>query len=220
MPAKNSVKTYIENGYYHVYNRGVEKRNIFVDDMDYRMFLYYIKYYLEIPNDKDIKQKNRSLRDKVFLLGFCLMPNHYHLLLKQTTKDGMTKLLRAVVTNYACYFNRRYKRVGGLFQGRYKAALINQDSYLLHVSRYIHINPLELKEVENWKGSDPLHLYPYSSYAYYLRLKSAEWLNTDSILHYFSTAQRIFLKDMVSYRSFVENYSANPKETIGNLALE
>src|SRR3989338_7112279 len=125
MPSKNTVKLFVEDGYYHVYNRGVEARTVFLDDNDYLMFLYFLKYYLEEPQPDDIKQLKRSLRKKVSLLCYCLMPNHYHLLLKQFTRDGMTRLVRAVSTNYACYFNVRYQRVGSLFQGIYKAALVD-----------------------------------------------------------------------------------------------
>lgn len=220
MPAKNSLKFYIENGYYHIYNRGVEKRDIFLDENDYRMFLYQLKYYLGIPKEDDIKQKKRSIRSEIVLLGYCLMPNHFHLFIKQLTKTGMTKLLRAICTNYVCYFNKRYKRVGTLFQGKYKAALIENEPNLLHVSRYIHINPLELDRVGPWKGSDPLGQYPYSSYSFYLGLKAADWLNSNEILGYFKSAQKIHLRDILSYQSFVEDYPVDSKDYIKNLALE
>jgi len=220
VPAKNSVKLYIENGYYHIYNRGVEKRDIFLDENDYRNFLYQLKYYLGIPKEDDISRKKRSLRSEVVLLGYCLMPNHFHLYIKQLTKTGMTKLLRAICTNYACYFNKRNERVGSLFQGKYKAALIENEPNLLHLSRYIHLNPLELDRVGPWRGSDPLWEYPYSSYSFYLGLKSADWLNTNEILEYFRTAQKIHLRDILSYESFVENYPVDSKGYIKNLALE
>ncbi len=152
VPAKNTIRTFIENGYYHVYNRGVEKREIFIDDRDYRMFLYFLKYYLEPPHPDDISQRRRSLFNQVQLLAFCLMPNHFHLLVKQQSADSITKLLRAISTSYVGYFNRRYKRIGGLFQGKYKAALVESDEYLLHLSRYIHLNPQGLSRVGGGPG--------------------------------------------------------------------
>ena len=209
MPAKNTIKTYIENGYYHVYNRGVEKRKIFLDDMDYRMFLHFIKYYLSPPDKNDVIQKFHSLRQQVKLLAFCLMPNHYHLLLLQTTTSGMTEFLRAICTNYVCYFNKKNQRVGGLFQGKYKAVLIDNDEYLLHLSRYIHTNPLK-------KYSE----YPYSSYPYYLGYKSANWLNVNPILEYFSSPSFTPLKPFSTYQKFVEDNPIHIEKEVGILALE
>lgn len=144
MPAKNSIKQYVENGYYHLYNRGVEKRNIFLDDQDYSVFLGYIKQYLGPHEGSDPK----SLVDDIDLIAFCLMPNHFHFLAKQKTIDGITKFMRAICTNYVMYFNKKYERVGTLFQGKYKGVLLDNDTYLLHLSRYIHLNPIKI-------GSDP-----------------------------------------------------------------
>lgn len=220
MPAKNSVKTFIENCYYHVYNRGVEQRNIFLDDLDFRMFLFQLKYYLETPSKDDIKQQRRTLSKEIVLIAYCLMPNHFHILLKQLSRNGMTKLLRAVCTNYACYFNRRYNRVGTLFQGKYKAVPIELDPYFLHVSRYIHLNPKGLDRIGPWKGSDPLSAYPYSSYNYYLGLKNSDWLHPQEITNFFRDIRKTHFKDILSYQSFVEDYEENTRDVIGNLALE
>lgn len=220
MPAKNSVKTYIENGIYHVYNRGVNKADIFLDDKDFRFFLYFLKYYLEKPNEMDIKQRHKSLYKEVKLLAYCLMPNHFHLLLKQLTKEGMTKLLRAVCTNYVCYVNKRYGRSGTLLQGKYRAVLVLEEPYLLHLSRYIHKNPGELTRVGPYKGSDPLQNYPYSSYPNYLNLKQTNWLDTKEILGYFRTAQKTGENNFLSYQSFVEDNKEDLKETLGNLTLD
>lgn len=220
MPAKNSNKIYIENAYYHVYNRGVEKRKIFIDRQDYGTFLYLLRYYLEPLKNEDIKQTNRSLRKEISLLCYCLMPNHFHLLVKQHTINGMTKLLRAVCTNYVSYFNRKYSRIGPLYQGKYKAALIDNDPYLLHLSRYIHLNPIELDRVGPWKGSDPIEDFPYSTYTYYLGKKSCNWISAKEILTYFRSARNLHLKDYLSYENFVQNYTEDSKNILENLALE
>lgn len=220
MPAKNTIKIYVENGYYHAYNRGVEKRDIFIDDQDYATFLYLLKYYLIPPAKDDIKQTRRSLNKDIKLLAFCLMPNHYHLLIKQLTNTGMTKLLRALWTNYVAYFNLKYKRVGGLFQGKYKAAYIDNQMYLLHLTRYIHQNPLELDRVGPWTGSDPLHTYPYSSYSYYLGNKTAQWIDPKEIVSYFRSAKNIYSQDFHSYESFVEGFPEDSKNILGNIALD
>lgn len=219
MPSKNTIKTYVAGGYYHVYNRGVEKRNIFLDDQDYRVFLHLLKYYLS-PLDKQTEHPLANLQGfilvrprplanletEVDLLAFCLMPNHFHLLIKQITSDGMSKLLRRILTTYSMYFNRRYERVGHLFQGIYKAVLVNKDEYLLHLSRYIHLNPIELT------GFNPVS-YLYSSYAYFLRKKWAKWLKPDFILSYFDSSKE-------QYKDFIESYAQNSKESLGAMAID
>ncbi len=211
MPAKNSVKKFVENGFYHLYNRGVEKRNIFLDEHDYAVFLHYLKKYLDPTVPFGIGSDPHPLSSEIDLFAFCLMQNHFHLLLKQKSVDGITKLIRAVCTNYVMYFNKKYERVGTLFQGKYKAVLIENDSYLLHLSRYIHLNP--------YPGSDPKS-YNYSSYGYYLGNKNANWLNTTEILSYFKRARRVDLKDHFSYESFIDDHKVNSRETLGGLTLE
>lgn len=207
MPAKNSVKQFVENGYYHLYNRGVEKRNIFLDKQDYTVFLYFLKKYL----DSKLGSDPHSVAKEVDLMAFCLMPNHYHLLARQKTLAGITKLIRAVCTNYVMYFNKKYDRVGTLFQGKYKAVMVSNDNYLLHISRYIHLNP--------FPGSDP-KIYNYSSYSYYLGNKNANWLKTAEILAYFKHAKRIGLKDYLSYESFIDDHKMNSEQILEELTLE
>ena len=201
MPSKNAIKTYVENGYYHVYNRGVEKRTIFQDREDYSKFLYFIKIYLtpleELSKEFPLLRSNlvkNNLSGEVELLALCLMPNHFHLLIKQNTKVGMTKFLRQLNTSYSMYFNKRHERVGPLFQGRFKAANVETDEYLLHLSRYIHLNPLA-------RGAS-LDEFDWSSYLYYLGKKEpVSWLNTNFISEYFNNSKRGF-----SYKDFVEDY--------------
>jgi len=230
MPAKNSIKQYIENGFYHIYNRGVDKRNIFLDDQDYRVFLHLLKFYLS-PQEQKYQNQHpltevtgiipvrlhlfETLPNEIDLLTFCLIANHFHLLLKQITADGVTKLLRRITITYAMYFNKRYKRVGHLFQGIFKAAFIENDAYLLYLSKYIHLNPTELT------GIIPVN-YPYSSYAYYMGTKSAPWIKPKFILDYFQNNKNDLLlpKQINSYKSFVEEYQQNPQELLGTLLLE
>lgn len=227
MPSKNTVKQFVANGFYHVYNRGVEKRDIFLDDQDYRVFLHLLKIYLspeetdrnsltEITRFKPIRFRPlRNLNKEVELLCYTLMPNHFHLLIKQNTTDGMSKLLRRILTTYALYFNRRNNRVGHLFQGIYKAAMISNESYLLHLSRYIHLNPKEL-------GLTRMNLvsYPYSSCPYYLGQKSAEWLNTSFLLSFFKKTEDPLIKGLASYEEFVMKDLEDSQKMIGDLVLE
>ena len=139
MPHKNTIKPYVDNGFYHVYNRGVNKGDIFFDDQDYRVFLHLLKYYLSPVQSLDKEHPLTDLMEivrprplanlekEVDLVAYCLMPNHFHLLLKQNTIDGMTKLMRRLMTTFAMYINKRHHRVGHLFQAKYKAALIQDD---------------------------------------------------------------------------------------------
>ncbi len=229
MPSKNTIKQYIEGGYYHIYNRGVEKRTIFIDHQDYSVFLRFLKEYLLPLNHPDLL-KLKSLNKKrhpincssdIDLLSFCLMPNHFHLFIKQKTQQGIKSFMKALSTNYAMYFNYKYDRVGPLFQSIYKAALIEGESYFLHLSRYIHINPKEILDRDQ-----PLHEYPYSSYLYFLQRKRADWIKPYEILALFRSPKSILPNDMFSYQSFVENYgskgsnSSDSSEFLGDLTLE
>lgn len=196
MPSRNIVREFGEHEYYHVYNRGVEKRKIFLDERDYIVFLGLLKKYLgtEKPETKKLpRNANRHRPDKLIgeveVLSYCLMPNHFHLLLYQTSKDGVHKLLRRVATSYSMYFNGRYNRVGSLFQGPYKASRITRDGYLQHISRYIHLNP---NEYQTW---------PFSSLRYYRGDKQPpSWLKVEKILQLFY--------DRKEYLDFVDDYVA------------
>jgi putative transposase len=200
MPGKYAIKTYVENGYYHIFNRGVDKRTIFQDREDYTRFLYFLKIYLSstdlLHREFPLLRTNivsNNLHGKVELLAFCLMPNHFHLLVNQKEKDGITKFMRPLMNAYTKYFNSRHERVGHLFQGVYKAILVDTDEYLLHLSRYIHLNPLD-------RGAT-VDEYEWSSYPYYLDKKESDWLNPKQITDYFSKT-----KLTNSYKSFVEDY--------------
>jgi putative transposase len=213
MPSRNVVKIYVDNGWYHIYNRGVNKQNIFKDKEDYTALLGMLKKYLSAKVKVYNKESHITTEidnpdktwEKINLHAYCLMPNHYHMLIEQTEKEAMTKFLRRVMTAYSMYFNRKYNRVGTLFQGRYKATGIRDDGYLLHLSRYIHTNPLDLGLKKH-----ELVNYEYSSYKNYLGLKNASWLKTKEILKFFSNE-----KVGDSYKHFVEDWKApKDKETI------
>ncbi|MFA6016697.1 MAG: transposase [Patescibacteria group bacterium] len=223
MPAKNSIKTYIENGFYHVYNRGVEKRNIFLDQQDYCVFLSYLKIYLSPieksindinkDNSADFKNKNKIISEiytlnnffnKIELVCYVLMPNHFHFELRQTNRKDIEIFMRSLITKYTMYFNRKYHRVGPLFQGRYKAVLIQNEEYFLHLSRYIHLNPREILNREQ-----PLETYPWSSYQTYLNIIKINWIKKDIILNIF--VKNTFHK-FESYKIFIENYKEKSEE--------
>lgn len=221
MPAKNIVKTYIEKAHYHVYNRGVDKRKIFLDNQDCSMFLYYLRLYLlpieelkeeTLTGRTKIRFLNLNLSKEVSLLSFALMPNHFHLLLKQNSLDGITKLMKRIATAYVMYFNKKYKRLGPLFQNIYKSCLVNTDSYLLHLSRYIHLNSTMVAPTK-------INFLEFSSYPYYLNKKRATWIKPQEILDYFVSSEKKNFKDILSYQSFVEDYIQDPNQ-LENLTLE
>ncbi|MBU1084900.1 MAG: transposase [Candidatus Beckwithbacteria bacterium] len=230
MPAKNRIKTYKKDGIYHIYNRGVDKRKIFMDEQDYAVFLYLLKYYLSPPKkDETHPLANTSsavirprpienLHKEVDLLCYCLMPNHFHLLIKQITIDGMTKLVHKLLTIYSMYFNRRHKRIGHLFQGCYKAVLVDNDEQFLHLTRYIHLNPVDLIVT----GSDPVSEYPYSSFGYYLGKKSAKWVKPKEVLDCFNKleSKKLFGKKYSSYKEFVFDDKEDSLQTVDKLSID
>mgnify|MGYP001574133902 FL=1 len=219
MPAKNSRKTYVENGYYHIYNRGVEKRLIFLDQQDYAVFLSYLKEYLLPKNEKELyerladpnissKEKDKSLKllhlnnfsQEITLLAYCLMPNHFHFFLKQKSTGAIDSFMNSLATRYTMYFNRKYKRVGHLYQGVYKAVLVTSERQFIHLSRYIHKQALDLK-------NQPC------SYPEYLGLRQTLWIKPDEVLNYFSRTN-----PSLSYQNFVAQQEENEK--LKNLTLE
>jgi len=194
MPSRNLEKIYIPEAYYHIYNRGVEERIIFQEKNDYIVFLSLLKRYLSQEPAKDrAGREYPNYHKEITLLAFCLMPNHFHFLVYQHEKDAITKLLRSLCTAYTMYFNKKYKRVGHLFQSRFKASIIEKDSYLLHISRYIHLNPANYKKWE------------FSSLPYYLGRSRAEWLDSRPILELFEDGPYVkFLEDYEDHKKMLE----------------
>lgn len=219
MPGKNIIKTYIEKGFYHIYNRGVEEREIFLEDVDYKVFLSYLKFYL-LPKEKIVQLLNKYEKEnklfkmirinnffgKIQLLAFVLMPNHFHLLIRQKEKNDIESFMKSLLTKYVIYFNKKNKRVGPLFQGTYKAVLVEKEEQLLHLSRYIHLNPQEIL-LKNQKLVD----YPWSSYPFYVKNYQADWLDKKILLSYF---KKMSGTDYFSYQTFVEGYKGKSQDEI------
>jgi putative transposase len=187
MPSRNILKEDAPNSYYHIYARGIGKQTIFPDPSDFEYFLNLLPRHLSKEQVQGkLGYTYPHYADDIELLAFCLMPNHFHLLVYQKGVGGMTKLMKSIMTSYSRYFNLKYDRTGPLFESRYKAARISQDSYLQHISRYIHLNP------RYWQR------YKYSSVRFYLDEKSPEWLKPNKILDLF--------KERNEYRKFIEDY--------------
>lgn len=194
MPGRNIYKDYVPENYYHIYNRGVNKQQIFRDEDDYVVFLSLLKRYLGGEESKTLGGRiHPSFINEVELLAFCLMPTHFHLLIFQHNEIGMKDLLKSLGVSYAMYFNKRYKRKGPVFEQRYRASRISDDSYLLHISRYIHLNP------------DDYSRWSWSSLPYYLGKKKSEWLKPDRILEMFEAEDYLeFVKDHKSLHDELE----------------
>lgn len=157
--------------WYHVTSRGNEKKNIFSDAQDKKRFLEIL---LETSNLYGTE-----------VHAYVLMENHFHLVL-MTTEANLSSFMQRLNTTYTVYYNRRHKRIGHLYQGRYKAILIEEDSYLLELSRYVHLNPVRIKKFSRFdikKKRDIIRRYPWSSYTGYIYLKDREsFVNYGKIL--------------------------------------
>lgn len=192
---------FISGSFYHIYNRGVEKRKTFMGRRDYMRFLETLDFYRKTPVPMKLSDYRRGVvklkklenqTELVKIYCYCLMPNHFHLLVQQLSDGGISEFLRKVADSYTRYFNTKHERVGSLFQGVFKARLVETDEYLLQLSKYIHRNSFPLDE---WEAK----VYPYSSYPYYLSGEPHLFCNTEFILSYFSKSN-----PNLTYQSFVE----------------
>jgi putative transposase len=207
---------FAEGQIYHIYNRGVEKRDVFLDDEDYLRFIHNLFEFNDdvpvinagynfspetITNEFKVGKKPRKLL--VDILAFTLMPNHFHLLLRQHRTKGTVKFMQKLGTGYTMYFNKKYDRVGGLFQGRFKAVLVDKEVHLIHLPNYIHINPLNL----NYRGSTSIEFlenYRWSSFPDYIGKKNFPSVtNRELILNMFNGEEE--------YRKHIEDWVAENK---------
>ncbi len=200
--------TFAFGEFYHLYNRGTEKRNIFIRKIDYERFLALLyvangEYPVRIADLQKLTtssnaprtnfsqgrfSQGRTLRLFEFLdesyrgsqlvdiAAYCLMPNHFHLLVRELTDGGVSKFMQKLLTAYTMYFNTQYNRTGALFQGKFKATHALDDRYLAYLISYIHLNPVKLIE-SRWKETGiknrigalhHLEKYQYSSFPDYL----------------------------------------------------
>jgi putative transposase len=208
--------------HYHVYNRGVNRDSIFIDDTDRTRFLFLLlhnqsdarifnaerntesfqKYKSFLPYRKTIS-KIISKRT-VELVNFAILGNHFHLTLKEISENGISKYMHRVLMSYSKYFNAKYKRTGHVFEGSFKIIHVESNEQLLHLSAYIHKNP---KEIPKWHGKE--FEYPWSSLGDYVATnRFHELLMPDIVLGQFSS------KD--DYRKFVETSKAKEVEEVVN----
>lgn len=174
--------SFANNQHYHVYNRGVDRRNIFIDDVDRKKFL---QYFSTMNADQD--------GPFVRILCYSLMPNHFHFLFEQLRENGISLLMHRAGLSYAMYFNKRHGRGGRLYSSTFHAKFVETTEYLLHLSRYIHLNPLDLQQ-PGWqetalldtKSADRfLREYPWSSYRCYLGITSCSIIDMGMLAEIF-----------------------------------
>ena len=212
--------------YYHIYNRGTDKRKIFLEKEDYLRFLALF-FLCNNSNPLDIKKflrQGRSLTNLtdvydiekentlVDIGAYCLMPNHFHLLIKEKVNSGISKFMKKLCTAYAMYFNKKNERNGNLFQGRFKSELADKDGYLNYLFAYIHLNPIKLiepgwreKGIKNiTRAHKFLNDYQWSSYAFYTGKKSEDLiLNAKEFPKYFENFNefKYFINGWLNYQA-------------------
>ena len=212
---------------YHLLNRGVDKRQIFLDNQDRARFVHDLYEFNDsasatntvrgLPPDSpeaimfDLVGRTSERDPIVDIHGWCIMGNHYHLLVSEIVDGGITKFIMKLNVGYAKYFNERYKRVGTLFQGRTKKIHVNSDAYFLHILHYIHLNPLDfLKGAESWRTLEIknakdalayLNIYRWSSYLDYCGKKNFPSIITNEL---FSDVFKNYERKIASYLKDIE----------------
>jgi len=214
---------FIEGEYYHLYNRGNDKRVIFHEKQDY----YYFISLLFIANSEKNFNMIRLLRgrgknifeipikDKLVSIGaYVLMPNHFHILLIPTKDNAISKFMQKIGTGYAMYYNKKYNRTGSLFEGKFKSQHLNTDRYLKYIFSYIHLNPVKLID-HTWKEDgiqsrskslNHLRTYRYSSFLDYIdgfSRKESAILNTRDFPNYFPNSNAFFA-EILGWLNFKE----------------
>jgi len=209
------------NEFYHLYNRGTEQRKIFMNREDYERFLALL-FLANQDESIELKLQGRTLEEiteprkgqmHMDIASYCLMPNHFHLLVRELRKGGISKFMQKLATGYTMYFNKKHERSGALFQGKFKATHIDNDRYLRYLISYIHLNPVKLIE-STWKetgirdrraAEQFLETYRYSSYLDYLGKKRTEEmiLTREALPDYFSSGTdfKLFVTEWLNYKS-------------------
>ena len=189
---------FTNNEYYHIYNRGVDKRDIFMDKGDFKRFRLFITEAL-VEKAKEAKPLSRMpnlfFGDFVELICYCLNPNHYHFILKQLKKNGISRFMQSLGTSYTMFFNAKYNRSGSLFQGTFKSVHIDTNEYLLWLSGYVNGNN-EIHQKRGLASLKEAKPREWSSYPDYLGLCDEKLCNKKIILDQFPNAKE--------YKKFVE----------------
>lgn len=206
--------------FYHVYNRGNSKQIIFRDSGDYMRFqqMLYAMNAVESVTFRLIESEKMYVYDRggllVYIGAYCLMPNHFHVLLTPAVENGVQLFMQKLLTGYSMYFNKKHERAGGLFEGRFKSEHVDSDEYLKYLFSYIHLNPLKLidsdwkeKGLQNVEGAERyLDTYRFSSYQEYMEKKrrEASILNRMHFPEFFPTKDSVVaeVQEWLTYQSF------------------
>lgn len=201
------ITPFVNDEFYHLYNRGLEKKDVFNNQRDYSRFLQALFYY-QIANPKPKFSTYRQSKTFpidpskkiVEIICYCLMPNHFHLLVKQIKEGGISEFMRKFIHSYTKYRNVKYNMQRPVFQGIFKAVRIETDEQLVHISRYVHLNPLVSLLVKD------LDLYPWSSYKTYVGLDNDPRLAKKEILNFFKSPKyyQKFVLDQADYGKVLE----------------
>lgn len=225
---------FVNNEYYHILNRGIDKRTIFQDEADYRRFLDGLREFNteQSVSMRAVRHRNRvsDIRHRnpvsvsspplVNILCYCLLPNHFHLMLKQLVENGIQEFMHKFMVGYTKYFNTKNERLGHLFQGPFKAVPIEGETQLLHISRYIHLNALDLSEprwrkgeVADWgQAKKYLEDYPWSSYPIFVEKQTSEFCDPELLKDIFKNPQ--------DYDRFLQEWTERSLSDTQDMALE
>lgn len=196
----------VNGEFYHIFNRGSEKKDIYTQARDYNRFqktFYYYKFAGPKPRFSKFTKSNLFkplLNEKIIeVICYCLMPNHFHFLVKQLKDKGVSIFLSQLSNSYTKYFNLKYERIGPLLQGAFKAVRVVTDEQLVHVSRYIHLNPVVSGIVKKPES------YKWSSYLEYIT-KNPSFCETDIVINLFKSSEEYkkFVDDQIDYASQLE----------------
>lgn len=207
MPTNRKI-VFANNQFYHLFNRGVERRPIFTNKWEFKRAIDTINFY-QFQNPPLRYSKYLALNEKlkkifiedlekgekqIAIIAYCLMSNHFHLLVKQLQEAGISKFMANFTNSYTKYFNTKYQRVGPLFQGVFKAVRVESDEQLIHLSRYIHLNPVTGFIVK----SEDLKNYQWSSYPNYLKDIESKY---KEVLNFFKSSKDYekFILDQANY---------------------
>ena len=206
-------ETFAPDEYYHLYNRGTEKRGIFLEKQDYEHFLF-LMYICNTTKSIELRRIGENFYRGATIVNigaYCLMPNHFHIFVKEKIDNGISKYMHKLMTSYSMYFNKKYKRTGKLYEGIFKSTYIDNDNYLKYLYSYIHLNPAKLID-KNWKENKTKNVnnllnhvfsYPYSSLKEYINQKF-KILNPSEFPYYFKKPND-HKKELFEWLNFKEN---------------
>jgi putative transposase len=193
----------VAGAYYHLYNRGHNRQDIFFERENYLFFLRRVREYL--VGTRKTSEVCQTSEVWTTVVAYCLMPNHFHLLVCPHD-DQLSRRMQRFSISYAKAVNKRYARTGALFQGSFQAVHVDRNEVLLHLSRYIHLNPVAAGLVARPEG------WEFSSYREYVGLRQGTLPRADVVLSQFPVPG--------GYRAFVEAYEAGEEAVIGHLLLD